>query len=116
MTRAQVAGPFSATATLGPARAELTVEPARPGPNEIHVYLFARSDGRQYDTPREVRFEASLPERRIDRQKLDATKAGPGHYVVSGAVLSPPGEWRLELVARISEFDELRADFEVPVK
>ena len=113
---AQPVGPFSASATLGPARAELTVEPARPGPNEVHLYLFDRRDGRQYDAPKEVRIEAALPERAIEPLKIAATKAGPGHYVVSGAALSPPGDWELEVVARVSAFDELRTGFEVPIR
>jgi copper transport protein len=113
---AQPVGPFSASASLGPARAELTVEPARPGPNEVHLYLFDRRDGRQYDAPKEVRIEAALPERSIEPLKIAATKAGPGHYVVSGAALSPPGDWELEVVARVSAFDELRTGFEVPIR
>jgi copper transport protein len=110
------AGPFSGSANVGPARAELTVEPARAGANEIHVYLFNRSDGRQYDAPKELRFEASLPERGIEPIRLEATKAGPGHYVVGAAALAPRGDWRLELVARISDFDELRTTYEVPIE
>ena len=110
------AGPFSGSADLGPARAELTVEPARAGSNEVHVYFFDRSDGRQYDAPKEVRFEASLPGKGIKPIRLEATKAGPGHYVLGAAALSPPGDWRLELVARISDFDELRATYKVPIE
>ena len=112
---AQAPGPFAASADLGPARADLTVEPARPGANEIHVYLFDRSDGRQYDAPKEVRFEAALPEKRI-ALKLPARKAGPGHYVAGAVPLAPAGDWRLELVARVSDFDELRTTYTVPVK
>jgi copper transport protein len=110
------AGPFSDSADLGPARAELTVEPARAGANEVHVYLFDRSDGRQYDAPKELRLEASLPDRGIEPIRLEATKAGPGHYVVGAAALAPPGDWRLELVARISDFDELRTTYTVPIE
>ena len=110
------AGPFSGSADLGPARAELTVEPARAGANEIHVYLFDRSDGRQYDAPKELRFEASLPDRGIEPIRLEATKAGPGHYVVGAAALAPAGDWRLELVARVSDFDELRTTYTVPIE
>jgi copper transport protein len=113
---AQPTGPFSASATLGPARAELTVEPARPGPNEIHLYLFNRRDGRQYDVPKEVRVEASLPDKGIQPVKFPAEKGGPGHYVISGAALSPPGDWRLVVVARVSDFDELRTSFKVPIR
>jgi copper transport protein len=113
---AQTAGPFSGSADLGPARVELTVEPARAGANEIHLYLFHRSDGRQYDAPKELRVEAELPERRIEPIELAGRKAGPGHYVIGGAALSPPGEWRLRVVARITEFDELRTTFTVPIE
>ena len=88
----------------------------RAGANEVHVYFFNRSDGRQYDAPKEVRFEASLPGKGIEPIKLGATKAGPGHYVLGSAALSPPGDWRLELVARISDFDELRATYKVPIE
>ena len=109
-------GPFSGSADLGPARAELTVEPARAGANEIHVYLLDRSDGRQYGAPKELRFEASLPDRAIAPITLDARKAGPGHYVVGAAPLAPAGDWRLELVARISDFDELRTTYTVPIE
>jgi copper transport protein len=110
------AGPYSGSADLGPARAELTVEPARAGANEVHVYLFDRSDGRQYDAPKEVRFEASLPGKGIEPIELEATKAGPGHYVVGAAALAPAGDWRLALIARISDFDELRTTYTVPIE
>ena len=37
--------PFSTTVNVGPARVEVTVDPARVGPNETHVYLFDRETG-----------------------------------------------------------------------
>ena len=97
------------------ARSSPSSRPA-PGPNEIHLYLFNRRDGRQYDAPKELRVEASLPERGIQPVKFPAEKGGPGHYVISGAALSPPGDWRLEVVARVSAFDELRTSFKVPIR
>ncbi len=112
----QASGPYSASAALGPARVDLTVEPAQAGPNELHLYLFDAQDGTQYDVPSEVAVSAALPERGIEPLALDLRKAGPGHYVAGGAPLSPAGDWRLELVARVSEFDELRTAFEVPVR
>jgi copper transport protein len=113
---AQSAGPFSDSADLGPAHVELTVDPARPGRNEAHLYLFSHSDGRQYDATRELRVTAALPSKGIAPIRLKARKAGPGHYVVSGAPLAPAGDWRLEVAARISEFDELRTTFTVPIR
>ncbi len=115
-TSATAGGPYSASADLGPARAELTVEPATAGPNEIHLYFFARSDGRQWDAARQLTVSASLPSERIAPITLDARKAGPGHYVIGGAPLAPAGDWRLAVDARVSEFDQYGARFTVPVR
>ena len=71
-------GPFSTDKVLGPARLELTVEPAQRGPNEVHLYLFDRRDGRQYDRTKELTMRASLPGRRIAPIDLDAAPRGPG--------------------------------------
>ena len=110
------AGPFSTDTAIGPARLEVTVEPARVGPNEVHLYLFDRRDGRQYDRSKELTVRASLPGRRIAPIELDARRAGPGHYVVAGAAFGVAGDWSLELAARVSEFDEHRTTFKVPIK
>jgi copper transport protein len=113
---AQATGPYSASAELGPARAELTVEPALAGPNEVHVYFLDRADGAQWDATKQLTVRASLPSQRIEPIELPARKAGPGHYVIGGAPLAPAGDWTLEFISRVSEFDEYRARFEVPVK
>ena len=49
---AEGTGPFSADADIGPARLELTVDPARVGPNEVHVYLFDRASAASTTPPR----------------------------------------------------------------
>jgi copper transport protein len=109
-------GPYAAEADIGTARLELTVDPARVGPNEIHVYLFDRGSGRQFDETKELTVTAELPEKRIDKIELEATKAGPGHYVVSGAALSVKGDWMVEIASRVSDFDEFRTKLEVPIR
>jgi copper transport protein len=112
----QASGPYSASADIGPARAELTVEPALAGANEIHVYFFDRADGSQWNATKELTAEASLPEREIAPIALQPRRAGPGHYVIGGAPLAPSGDWTLEFVARVSEFDEFGTRFVVPIK
>jgi copper transport protein len=109
-------GPFATDVDLGPARLELTVDPARPGANELHMYLFRRANGAQYDRVKELRVSASLPGKRIGPVALEADKAGPGHYVVRRADIAPAGDWRLTIDARVSRFDAYRAEVEVPVK
>ena len=59
---------------------------------------------------------ASLPGRRIAPIELDARRAGPGHYVVTSAAFGVAGDWRVEVAARVSEFDEHRTTFKVPIQ
>ena len=73
----QATGPFTASAALGPARAELTVEPAQAGPNEVHLYFFDRADGTQWQAIKELTAEASLPSRRIAPIELEAAQGRP---------------------------------------
>jgi copper transport protein len=109
-------GPFSATENLGPARMELTVDPARTGANVIHIYLLDRGDGRPYDRVRDFVLTARLPEERIGPLELHAEKAGPGHYVVRRAQLAPGGDWMLGLSGRVSAFDLLSGSVEVAIE
>jgi copper transport protein len=106
-------GPVSRSVTLGPARMELTLDPARAGLNELHLYLFERSTGAQWDRPKEVaatlaRGALSLP--------VDLRKAGPGHYVAQQTTIPRRGDWTLSVVARVSAFDQYDADLELPVR
>lgn len=113
---AATSGPFAAAENLGPARLELTVDPARVGANEIHLYLFDRRSGAQYDRPRELTVTALLADKQIGPLRLPASKTGPGHYTVRGAMLAPAGDWTLAVQARVSEFDAYDAKLEVPVR
>ena len=86
------------------------------GSNEVHLYLFNRSDGRQYDRTKELTVRASLPGKRIAPITLDARRAGPGHYVITSATFGVAGDWRVEVAARVSEFDEYRSTVKVPIE
>jgi copper transport protein len=109
-------GPFSASETLGPARLELTVDPASTGRNQVHLYLFDRRSGRQFRRVKELTVEAELPSRSIGPLHLRPEPAGPGHYVVRRADIAPPGDWQLEVTARVSAFDEYASKVKVPVR
>jgi copper transport protein len=113
---AQAAGPFSASTELGPARLDVTVDPASPGANEIHLYLFNARDGRQWDRAKELTVQLRLPERDIGPLEPRVDKAGPGHYVARRALIAPAGDWQLHVAARVSDFEEPRAVVEVPVE
>lgn len=108
------AGPFSTEETVGPVLLEMTVEPARVGANAMHVYLFDARSGAPFARAQELRVTASLSESGISLP-LDPQRAGPGHYVVPGAQLSAAGEWEVEVVVRVSAFDQYETTIDLPV-
>ena len=77
---AQATGkPFSTTVNVGPARVEVTVDPAQVGPNETHVYLFDRETGAPFEGTEELRLTAAMPSKqhRQDRSRAERRRAGP---------------------------------------
>ncbi len=108
-------GPFATNTTLGPALLEMTVEPAKAGVNEIHLYLIDAKTGAQFTATKELTVTARLPAKQIGPLPLRATVAGPGHYIVGSAVLSPAGTWEIEVVDRVSEFEQHTRVVRVPI-
>jgi len=109
-------GPFSTTATLGPALLEMTVEPARVGLNTVHLYLIDAKTGTQFTQTKELTVTARLPSKGIGPLPLHANLAGPGHYVLNSAQLSPGGTWDLQITDRVSEFDAYTKTIAVPIQ
>ncbi len=109
-------GPFSTNTTLGPIELEMTVEPAKVGLNTVHLYLIDATNGAQYTDTKELVATASLPAKGIGPLPLKANVAGPGHYILSSAVLSPGGTWQIEITDRVSEFEQYSRTVQVPIR
>jgi copper transport protein len=109
-------GPFSTNTTLGPAELEMTVAPAKVGLNTIHLYLIDARTGAQFTATKELTATAKLPAKGIGPLPLKPTVAGPGHYILNAAVLSPGGTWEIEIVDRVSEFEQYARVVKVPIR
>lgn len=109
-------GPFSIDTTLGPSELELTVDPARVGLNTIHLYLIDATTGAQFTATKELTVTAALPAKGIGPLALKANLAGPGHYTLNSAALSPGGTWVIQITDRISEFEEFSRTVKVPIE
>lgn len=109
-------GPFAATTRMGPIELETTVDPARVGANQLHVYLFDARSGAPYAKTKQLTVTASLPAKGIGPLQATMSKAGPGHYVANTLQLVPGGDWRLAVTDRVSDFDEYTATLKVAVR
>jgi copper transport protein len=107
-------GPFSAESTFGPIQLEISVEPARVGANQIHIYMFDAKSGAPFAKAKQVKASASLPEKSISLP-LEPQLSGPGHYTIPDALLNASGEWHITLTVRVSAFTEYTTTTEVPV-
>jgi copper transport protein len=97
--------PVSVDSRVGPFDLQVVVDPARVGANQIHLYLLNRVTGQPAPVD-EVDLAASLATPAIGPLKFKPVKAGPGHYVVSGASFPLPGAWELGLAVRRGDFDQ----------
>lgn len=109
-------GPYSSTSRLGTLLLETRIDPATTGPNEMHLYLLRARDGAPTDAAKEVRATFALPSKGIGAIEATLRKAGPGHYVADTLQIAPAGRWKLEIVARVSAFDELRKTLDVEIR
>ena len=101
---------------MGPLDLQLAMDPARVGPNAVHMYLFKVADGAPFTGTKELTVKASLPTRNIGPLDLTLHRAGPGHYVADAVTLSPGGDWKLSVTDRVSDFDEYTTTVKATVR
>jgi copper transport protein len=109
-------GPFSINTRFGPAELEMYLGPARVGPNSIHLYLIDAKTGAQFTATKQLVVTAELASKSIGPLTLKYYPTGPGHYTIPAAVLSPAGTWTIEIVDRVSLFNEYIKQIQVPIR
>jgi len=105
-TAAGLDGPFSRYVALGPYELNVTVDPNRAGTNEYHFYLLG-PDGRLTDDVSELALSLTHPAGPIGPIARTPDFVTPGHWTMTGDELSIPGEWQVEVGARVGEFDQV---------
>jgi len=109
-------GPFATTKTLGPLELQMTVDPAQTGSNVMHFYVTNAKDGSQFTAGKEFTVLTRLPGKNIGPLNVDARKAGPGHYVAPGVSFVPGGKWQVQVIERVSQFDQYQTTVDVPIR
>ena len=108
-------GPASGSVQVGPNRLDYTVDPAKVGRNEVHLYVFDDQSGAPVPVIG-VDVSFSLPDREIAPIEADVRRAGGGHFIVPSAMLGVKGDWQATVAMRLSRFDEPVATFEVEIE
>jgi copper transport protein len=93
----------------------LVVAPATAGTNSVHLSYYD-AQGRPIAVAGPVKIEFALPDADIGPITRDVVDAGPGHYILDDADLSPKGTWQITVVTRTSEFEQQRTTFSVKIR
>ena len=112
--RTALAQPYSTELTAGPLHVDVTVDPAKAGPADLHVYTLDRQG--QVKEVAEVDVALRLPDRDVGPLPVPMERAGPGHFVSYGFRLPFPGTWQLDVAARIGEVDQYTATTPVRIR
>ena len=105
--RTALAQPFSTEFVTPQLLIEVTVDPAKTGPVDVHLYTLTRS-GQVTDVV-EMTATLSLPDKSIGPLRVPVTRAGPGHFSAYGFDVPLRGRWTLEITARTTDIDQTRA-------
>ncbi len=109
------AGPASGSVVTAGDRIEYTLDPARTGKNEAHVYIFDDSTGAPVEV-KGIELTFDPPTEGDTPIEADVRKAGPGHYVAPAMTLAIKGKWTVAAAIRFSRFDERIETFEVEIR
>ena len=112
--RNALAQPFSATVEAGNLFVDVTVDPAKAGPVEVHVYVLGAS-GAVTDVA-ELTAQLSLPAESIGPLRVPLERAAPGHYAAYRFDVPLAGRWRLDVVARTGDVDQVRGTTTVRIR
>jgi copper transport protein len=93
---------------------QISVDPARPGANTLHVYLF--DDTGRPTQPADITVGLTERSQGIGPLAVDLLPAGPGHYVGDGMSIPGAGTWALTVTVRLDEFTATTATTDFPVR
>jgi methionine-rich copper-binding protein CopC/putative copper export protein len=110
---AATGGAFVQRMAFGDGQVELTVEPGRRGTNEMHITALG-PDGRLMEGIDDLAVALTLRSDDVGPLEPQMQRITTGHSLTY-AEIPLPGEWTVEVTARPSQFEELRAGFTVPV-
>lgn len=112
--RDALAEPVTKEVVAGGVVFDLTVDPAKAGPVEVHAYTLT-NDGQPRDVA-ELTMTMSLPGHGITALPVPLTQLAPGHYTSSNFQIPLAGKWTVAAVARLTDIDEARASTTITVR
>ncbi|MFH8368037.1 FixH family protein [Streptomyces sp. NPDC018031] len=97
--------PYDTGSKSGRGTAEVTLDPARKGDNEVHVYV-TDAAGRPVDVA-ELKMSFTQREQDIGPLPVPLEHLSTGHWSATGYQLPVPGSWQVSMTVRTSDIDQV---------
>ena len=99
---------------IGNLEVNYTIEPAKTGPNIIHLYFF-KPTGEPANVD-DAKLSATLPSESLGPIAIPLQKIVPSHYTTPAGVFPQAGDWQVLIEARRGEFEALTQTVTVPIR
>jgi copper transport protein len=96
--------PFDTGGQDGKGTAEVTLDPARVGGDEMHVFV-ERPNGKAFDVP-EVKVAFTLEAKKIGPLPVTPDRIATGHWSAIGVQIPMAGDWEIAVTVRTSDIDQ----------
>ncbi|WP_406373153.1 copper resistance protein CopC [Streptomyces sp. NBC_00647] len=96
--------PFDTGGEDGKGTVEVTLDPARVGGNEMHVFV-VRPNGKAFDVP-EVKVAFTLASKDVGPLPVTPDRIATGHWTASGVQIPMAGDWKIAVTVRTSDIDQ----------
>ncbi|MFD9464051.1 copper resistance CopC/CopD family protein [Streptomyces sp. NPDC060027] len=96
--------PFDTGGEDGKGTVEVTLDPARVGGNEMHVFV-VRPNGKAFDVP-EVKVAFTLASKDVGPLPVTPDRIATGHWTANGVQIPMAGDWKIAVTVRTSDIDQ----------
>jgi len=103
------------TVPIGPLEVNYIFEPAKTGPNTIHLYFYKPKSGFPANVD-DAKLSATLPSRNLGPLRIPLTRIVPSHYTTSSGVFPEPGDWQVTVEVRKGAFQSYTQTVTVPIR
>ncbi|MFF8957642.1 copper resistance CopC/CopD family protein [Streptomyces sp. NPDC014894] len=105
--------PFDTGGPDGRGTVRLTLDPARAGGNELHLWVES-PDGKPMDVP-EVKVSLTLRSQQIGPLPVTPARLSAGHWSAGTVQIPMPGDWTVKVTVRSSDIDQTTIDKSVRI-
>jgi len=103
------------TVPLGPLEVNYIIEPAKTGPNLIHLYFYKPKSGFPANVD-DAKLSATLPSKNLGPLRIPLTRIVTSHYTTPAGVFPEPGDWQVTIEVRRGQFQAFTQTVTVPIR